>query len=121
MAANPPSREQGLHQPTRLLCMGEAALTEGFRLIGFETFPDASEQALDRVLTELLRSRERAFIVLDASLAQCCSLRLRQVRSEGGRILVTEVPRLHEPERFRGTIDDQLRRLLGGAELDEKG
>ncbi len=120
MPLDQPNPDSGLHPPTRLLFMGEAALAEGFRLIGFETFPDASEQDLERVLADLLHSRARAFLVLDASLSQCCSLRLRQVRSEGGRILVTEVPRLHEPERFRGMIDDQVRMLLGGAELDPR-
>jgi vacuolar-type H+-ATPase subunit F/Vma7 len=120
MAPEQRNPDDSLRRSTRLLFMGEAALTEGFRLIGFETFPDATEEQLEGVLTDLLSSRERAFLVLDASLSQCCSLRLRQVRSEGGRILVAMVPRLHEPERFRGMIDDQVRVLLGGADLDEQ-
>jgi vacuolar-type H+-ATPase subunit F/Vma7 len=98
--------------------MGEAALTEGFQLIGFETFPDASAEELDSLLGELQQSRLPAFLVLDGSLSECCSLRLRQVRAEGGRILVTEVPTLSDPEGFRNVIDDQVRLLLGGAELD---
>jgi vacuolar-type H+-ATPase subunit F/Vma7 len=105
-------------QSARLIFMGQAALTEGFRLIGFETFPDASAEQLDTVLGELQQSRAPAFLVLDASLSECCSLRLHQVRAEGGRILVTEVPRLREPEEFRNVIDHQIRLLLGGADLD---
>jgi vacuolar-type H+-ATPase subunit F/Vma7 len=112
--------DPGLRGGTRLIFMGEAALTEGFRLIGFETYADASEKDLDRVLADLLQSRARAFLVLDDSLAQCCSTRLRQVRTEGGRIVVTEVPRLREPQEFRGALDDQVRSLLGGADLDRR-
>jgi hypothetical protein len=40
----------------RLLFFGERALTEGYGLIGFETFPDATVEQLDRVLTELLQT-----------------------------------------------------------------
>jgi hypothetical protein len=59
--------------------------------------------------------------VLDGSLSQCCSTRLRQVRTEGGRIVVTEVPRLREPEEFRGAVDKEVRSLLGGADLEKRG
>jgi vacuolar-type H+-ATPase subunit F/Vma7 len=121
VAAEQTHADAGLREDTRLIFMGEAALTEGFRLIGFETWPDASERELDQVLGDLLKSRARAFLVLDDSLSQCCSVRLRQVRSEGGRIVVTEVPRLREPQEFRGAIDAQVRTLLGGQDLDRRG
>jgi len=103
----------------RLIFMGEAALTEGFRLIGFETFPDASCKDLDALLGELQESRDTAFLVLDASFSECLSVRLRQVRTEGGRILVTEVPRLRDPSEFRNVIDEQVRVLIGGVDLDQ--
>jgi len=106
-------------QGARLIFMGEAALTEGFRLIGFETFPDASSKELDLVLGELQQSRATAFLVLDGSFSECCSTRLRQVRAEGGRILVAEVPMLRDPTGFRSVIDDQVRLLLGGADIDQ--
>lgn len=120
MAGDPAPSGAALHERTRLIFMGEAALAEGFRLIGFETHPDASEESLDRMLGELLQSRARAFLVLDESLSQCCSVRLRQVRTEGGRIVVTEIPRLSQPDEFRGAVDDQVRSLLGGADLDKR-
>lgn len=107
--------------PTRMLFMGEAALTEGFRLIGFETWADATQQDLDQLLESLLRKRHKAFIILGQSLADCDSALLQRVRAEGGYIIVTQVPSLAEPDNFQCEIDDRLQLLLGGAmKLDQE-
>ncbi|MCW8907390.1 MAG: ATPase [Sedimenticola sp.] len=107
--------------PTRMLFMGEAALTEGFRLIGFETWADATRQELDELLQGLLKKRQKAFIVLGQALAGCDSALLQQVRAEGGRIIVTQVPSLADPDNFQCEIDDRLQILLGGAvQLDRE-
>ena len=39
---------------TRMLFLGDAALTDGFRLIGFETWADPNIEQLDQLLGELL-------------------------------------------------------------------
>ena len=46
-------------------------------------------------------------------LAQCGSRRLQEVRREGGRILLTQVPPLTQPDQMHSAIDDHIRLLLG--------
>lgn len=99
--------------PTRQVFLGDAMLATGFRLAGFEVHPDADVAELDRLLDELLVSRAHAFVVLDQRLAECDSRRLAQVRSEGGRILLTQVPPLTRPDRMHSAVDDHIQQLLG--------
>lgn len=98
---------------TRQLFLGEANLATGFRLAGFEVFPDADIDQLESVLEQLMNARTPAFVVIDQGLADADSKRLERVRSEGGRILVTQVPALTRPDHMRSAIDDHIQQLLG--------
>ena len=98
---------------TRQLFLGDASLATGFRLAGFEVFPDADAAQLDQLLGELLSTRNPAFVVIDQALAASDSRRLEQVRREGGRILLTQVPPLNRPEQMHSAIDDRIQQLLG--------
>lgn len=100
--------EEAPHIEGRLIAMGGAALMQGFALIGFETYPDADEPTLERVLTELLRERERALVLLEPPLARCACAPLRMVLNEGGRIVVGEIPPLEAPENYHPVVDDLL-------------
>ncbi len=102
-----------------MVFLGERALAEGFSLIGFETWPDADNAQLDRVLQELLQAHTSAFVVIDNDLAGRESRLLRQIDTEGGRIVVAVVPPLAQPENFHLDIDDQVRVLLGGQPIEE--
>ena len=96
-----------------MMFLGDATLTDGFRLIGFETMADPTEEELERVLQQLVNEKQNAFVVLDHRLSNCDSRMLQQVRAEGGRIIITEVPPLDTPDRFHCKIDDEVRSLLG--------
>ncbi len=98
---------------TRQLFLGDASLATGFRLAGFEVFPDADPAQLDRLLDQLLMARTPAFVVIDRELAESGSRRLEEVRREGGRILLTQVPPLTQPEQMHAAIDDRIQQLLG--------
>lgn len=100
-------------ETTRQLFFGEATLATGFRLAGFEVFPDADIAQLDQVLEELVARRAHAFVVVDQRLAESNSARVESVRSEGGRILLTQVPPLTRPEQMHSAIDDRIQQLLG--------
>jgi len=113
------AEEQESPRPTRLHFLGDRALAEGFALIGFETSPDAGAAQLDKLLGDLLRERENAFVVIDQKLAQAGSRLLPRVYDEGGRIVIVEVPALSDPDGFRLDIDEQVRVLLGGNKLEE--
>jgi vacuolar-type H+-ATPase subunit F/Vma7 len=98
---------------TRQLFLGDAALATGFRLAGFEVLPGADVSVLDELLEDLQASRTPAFVVIDQQLAESDSQRLREVRREGGRILLSQVPPLTEPEQMRSAVDDRIHQLLG--------
>lgn len=98
---------------TRQLFLGEASLATGFRLAGFEVYPDADAAQLDAMLDHLLTTRTPAFVVIDQRLGESESRLLDQVRHEGGRILLTQVPPLTHPERMHSAIDDRIQQLMG--------
>ena len=100
-------------EQTRQLFFGNAALATGFRLAGFEVYPDAEIAQLDQVLEKLQSARTPAFVVIDQALAEFGSKQLEAVRREGGRILLTQVPALTAPEHMRSSIDDRIRQLMG--------
>ena len=106
--------EDAPHIEGRLIAMGGAALMQGFALIGFETWPDADEEDLERVLTDLLRERERALVLLEPRLARCECAPLRMVMNEGGRIVVTEIPPLEAPADYRPVVDELLAASMPG-------
>lgn len=102
------------------IAMGSAALTRGFALLGFETYPDATVETLEHVLEDLLRQKEKAVVFLEHHLARSGGPFLSQVRSEGGRIVVAEVPPLATPADYHPPVEELVKRILGPAALEEK-
>ena len=105
--------------PTRLIAMGRSGLTEGLALIGFETIADATAADVEQLLNELLQRRERALVLLEPYLARCDCKALQRIRSEGGRIVVTEAPPLHAPGNYHPMIEDLVLSVLGPTALEE--
>ena len=112
--------EQSMPDATRMFALGSAALTEGFSLIGFETFPDATPDALVKLLAELVRTRQKAMIVLEENLARSPGRWLKRVRNEGGRIVIAEIPSLHTPGVYRPPVEDLVASILGPSALEER-
>ena len=79
---------------TRMLFLGDDSLADGFRLIGFETHPNPSLEQVDRIFLDLIRSRDRAFVIVDEQVMRFDAGNLQRVRAEGGRIVVVAVPTL---------------------------
>ncbi len=104
---------------TRLIAMGSAELTLGFRLIGFETVADAKADDVERVLHNLIARKEKALVLLEPELARSNMPSLELVRREGGRIVVTEVPPLHAPQDYHPEVEDVVRSVLGPGALDD--
>ncbi|MEL0587702.1 MAG: V-type ATP synthase subunit F [Candidatus Thiodiazotropha sp. (ex. Lucinoma kazani)] len=98
----------------RKIFVGSHALTDGFRLIGFETLTEPDASRLDELLSVLLKEKQRALLIIEQSINQIGSKLLEQIRSEGGRIVLSEVPSLHDPDNFQSDLDGQLRKLTGG-------
>ncbi|NCA70215.1 MAG: ATPase [Sphingobacteriia bacterium] len=103
-----------------MLFLGEDLLADGFRLIGFETYPNPSPELVERTLRDLRREREKAFVVVDEAVMQQDIPSLRQLRREGGRILVIAVPALGERPRLGSDVAKRLAMLFGSAALEER-
>jgi vacuolar-type H+-ATPase subunit F/Vma7 len=98
-----------------MLFLGDDSLADGFRLIGFETFPNPETTEVDRLIRELLKTGAKAFVIVDDHLMRAGIPSLERVRAEGGRIVVSSVPRLKEPPRLVSDVADRLDAMFGKA------
>ena len=106
--------------PTRMIFMGDDSLGDGFRLIGFEVYPNPSGNEVERTLRELAGARQSALVVVDQKIMRSDIPTLGQLRREGGRIVVTAVPPLSDPESLSSEVMGQLQSLFGGNLLGGK-
>jgi vacuolar-type H+-ATPase subunit F/Vma7 len=104
---------------TRIIAMGSAALMDGFRLVGIETYPDATSEQLEALLEALMTGKERALLLLENGLARNEGPWLKRVRSEGGHIVITQVPPLHLAADYHTPVDELMRQMLGGSMAGE--
>lgn len=105
---------------TRMIAMGNRPLMEGFALLGFETWPNASTEDLDKLLNELLRSEQKALLLLETHLSQSPSDLLLKIRTHGGKIIVTEVPAINASDKFHPYVEDLVIQVLGKNALDNE-
>ena len=110
-----PGGGQGNHQGTRMLFLGDESLADGFRLIGFETYPDPEPGLVDQIFTDLIRRGDKAFAIVDEALMRAKIPGLERVRAEGGRVVVAAVPRLREKPRLASDVADRLDTMFGKA------
>ena len=102
----------------RMLAAGSEALMDGFSLLGIETHADIDAQQLESLLNEILQQQERTLIYLQQDLAQAEIPLLQQIRKEGGSILISELPQLHQPDQRNATIDSLITRVMGANALE---
>ncbi len=103
---------------TRLLFIGSHGLADGFRLIGFETVTDPEPAQVNRILRDLDRGRENAFVILDDEIMEWEIPMLSQLRHEGGRIIVISLPPLATlPPRLTSDVAVRLQNLFGAGSL----
>jgi vacuolar-type H+-ATPase subunit F/Vma7 len=108
-------------RPTRMLFLGDESLADGFRLIGFETFPDPTVPEVDRIFGELQRGQENAFVIVDDRVMRSGAPGLDAVRGEGGRIVVVAVPPLTAPPRLTSDVADRVERMFGSSDATGEG
>lgn len=105
----------------RMLALGSAPLVEGFALIGFEAYPDATASQLERLLAELYRTNSTALVLVEHNLAQQGGEWFTRVRSEGGRIVISDVPPLNAPADYHPAVEDLVAEILGKQALETNG
>jgi len=103
----------------KLIMMGSQELCEGFALLGFETFPNATPKNVEQVLSELMKNQEKALVFLENNLSHEPSEVFLRARSESDRIIITEIPSLNAPNTYRPSVESLIARVLGTAVLDK--
>jgi vacuolar-type H+-ATPase subunit F/Vma7 len=104
----------------RVVALGGVALMQGFALLGAETYEDATEADVERVLADLVRGQDQALVFVENSLVRRSGHYLDRVRREGGRIIVSEIPPLDAPENYRPPVEALVTRVLGPSALEER-
>jgi len=102
----------------KLIFLGSEALADGFALLGFEIFPNATVETVEKVLADLLKRKEKALVFIEDTLSRQPSPSFLQVRNESDRIVITEIPPLHAPETYQPLVEDLVVRVLGAAVLE---
>lgn len=105
---------------TRMLFLGDDTLADGFRLIGFETFPSPEPAAVERVFRDLIRTQAKAFAIVDDRLMAQDIPALAQVRREGGRIVVVAIPALKDPPKLTSEVAARLQALFGTSTMTSR-
>jgi len=103
----------------RMVAMGNSELMDGFALLGMETYADADVADVEQLLKQLTRSKQRALIYLQQDLAQADLPILQQIRSEGGNILISEIPDLLSAHEYQAPVDKLISRVLGVSAVQE--
>jgi vacuolar-type H+-ATPase subunit F/Vma7 len=104
-----------------MLFLGDDSLADGFRLIGFETLSNPQPDEVDRLFRDLRKNRERAFVITDDRIMQADIAGLKQVRAEGGSIVVVSIPQLKDPPRLSSEVADRLAAMFGHVRNDLEG
>ena len=103
---------------TRMLILGSAPLVVGFALIGFEAYPDADAEQLEQVLAQLHKTNSSALVLVEHDLARQGGEWYTRLRTEGGRIVLTEVPPLNAPEGYHPAVETLVTEILGDHALE---
>lgn len=102
----------------RLIFLGSESLAEGFALLGFEVFADATVATVEKVLTDLLKHKGKALVFVEDTLSRQPSPSFLRVRNESDRIVITEIPALNAPETYKPLVEELVTRVLGAAVLE---
>lgn len=105
--------EAGVSGQARLVVLGSAGLAGGFALIGAEVHADADADTVERILEQLVSRGDEALVLLETHLAHGSGYWLNRLRSEGGRIVITELPPLPAPHDYAPAVDEVVRAVLG--------
>lgn len=103
----------------RILAIGSQALMDGFALLGVETHTDISVHELELLLNNIVRQQDRTLIYLQQDLANTDLPVLQRLREEGGNVLISELPSLHEPDNRQALIDALIAKVIGPSALEK--
>ena len=102
----------------RIVAVGSQELMDGFALLGIETHVGLADEELEALLLSIVSSQERTLIYLQQDLLDNNIPILNRIRSEGGTILISEVPSLREPQNRKASIDILISKTIGASALE---
>jgi len=97
----------------RLIAIGDACLTEGFDLLGFDTYPNVSPEQAEQILCGLIINKEKALVFMEQALIAQAGKCYQRLRNESGQVIIVGLPPLHAPENYHPEVEDLVRRVLG--------
>lgn len=98
---------------TRIIALGSAPLMDGFRLAGVEVMPNADADQLEALLKSLVTEKAKALVLVESGLIDEPGPWLHRVQSEGGRVVVVQIPSLVSGGEYRSDVD-RLISMAGG-------
>jgi vacuolar-type H+-ATPase subunit F/Vma7 len=102
------------HPPaTRIIALGSAVLMDGFRLAGVEVIANATSEQLEALLKSLVAGKEKALVLIETGLVDTPGPWLHRVQSEGGRVVVVQVPSLARAGEYHSDVDRLIARSGG--------
>lgn len=104
----------------KILALGDAALMDGFALLGIETHADLGPAEIDAILASMVRRREPALVFMQQDLMTADIPMIGQLRSQGGAILICEIPSLHGAGDYRPEVEKLIGRVLGTSMLEQR-
>ncbi len=104
----------------KIIAFGSSELMDGFALLGIETHADADGARIESILSELSRNRERALVYIQQDLMQADIPIVKQLRAQGGNILICEIPGLRDVDDYRPQVETLIGRVLGSSTLERQ-
>ena len=98
---------------TRIIALGSTPLMDGFRLAGVEVMPSAGAGELEALLKSLVSNKEKALVLIESGLADETGPWLERVRTEGGRVVVVQVPSLAGAGEYHTDVDKLITQAGG--------
>ena len=98
--------------------MGSQVLAEGFALIGFEIFPNATAELVEIELSKLLKSKEKALVFIEDNLVKQPGPSFLHARTKAAGIILSEIPPLNAPEDYHPSVETLITRVLGSSALN---
>ena len=71
-------------------------------------------------MQEIIRTHQTVLVVMEQSLARNPGRHLLRAQSEGGRIIITEIPEIHLSGSYHSRVENLVQTILGPASLENQ-
>ena len=84
------------------------------------THADRTAEQINSLLSDLKKKRERALVYMQQDLMRDDIPMLGEIRNQGGRILLCEIPHLQQSETYQPAVEKLISRVLGNSVLENR-